>query len=60
MYHFRESSKSVEIFTGWMGGGVGFGGHQGTSPVELSVPLFIFGQAPDKDDSNSDDDMDEW
>ena len=47
IYHFCESPKSVEMFTGVKGGG---GGRQWSpthlineSPVELSVPLFIFG-----------------
>ena len=46
IYHFCESPKSFEMFTGVKGGG----GHQWSpthlineSPVELSVPLFRFG-----------------
>ena len=33
IYHFCESSKSVEIFTGGVGGGVGVGGHQHISSI---------------------------
>ena len=55
MYHFCESSKSIEIFTGVEGGGWVWWSPRhiiNESPVELSEPLFIFGQVPDKDDSS--------
>ena len=53
--HLCESPKSVEMFTGVEGGGGGWWSPThliNESPVELSVPLFIFGLVPDNDDSS--------
>ena len=52
--HLCESPKSVEMFTGVEGGGGWWSPTHLTneSPVELSVPLFIFGLVPDNEDSS--------